>query len=79
MANPRKHYKPGDTHIHEMLEFIARDEGNGNDGCNGCIGSLHDSVCDMLPSGCGNDQIVWKPSNESAKTLHAILKLEGTI
>lgn len=72
-----KAYKPGDTHTHQMLEFVAHHD--KDDGCFGCVGNLHDSVCDMLPSGCGSDEITWKASNESAKTLQAILKLEGKI
>lgn len=72
-----KSYKPGDTYIHDMLEFVAKHD--SNNGCHGCIGDLHLSVCDMLPRGCGQDEVIWKPSNESAKTLHAILKLEGHI
>lgn len=79
MAEERKRYKPGDTFTHQMLEFVAHQEDFRNGGCDGCVGNLHISVCDMLPGGCGRDEVVWKASNESAKTLHVILKLEGVI
>ncbi len=75
-------YKPGDTFTHQMLEFIAVDDSNSDakaHECDGCVGNLHRSVCDMLPVHCNSDEIIWKASNESAKTLHAILKLEGAI
>jgi hypothetical protein len=70
-------YKPGDTYTHQMLEFVAHHDRETM--CAKCIGDLHTSVCAMLPLGCGSDQIYWRPSNESAMVLHAILKLEGTI
>lgn len=72
-----KTYKPGDTFTTQMLEFVAHHD-NAN-GCDGCIGKLHESVCDMLPPGCGDDELSWKARNESAKALQAILKLEGHI
>jgi len=78
MAEERKCYKPGDTFTHQMLEFAAHHY-NGHKGCEPCVGNLHFNVCDILPSGCGRDEVVWKARNESAKVLHVLIKLEGTI
>ena len=78
-------YKPGDTFTTKegRYEFVAHndnDNDNDNDnGCERCMGNLHTGICDWLPSGCGEDQIIWKASNDTAKLLHVILKLEGTI
>ena len=68
-------YKPGDTFKTQMLEFIANDD--RGEGCEHCIGYLKTSICDMLPTGCGHDGIVWKPSNESASMLAVLIKLDG--
>lgn len=69
-------YKPGDTFTHQMLEFVAHHD-NFDTGCEHCIGHIKDSICDILPIGCGNDEVIWKPSNESAKTLAALIKLDA--
>ena len=76
MAEEFKRYKPGDTFTHQMLEFVAHHD-SGDESCEHCVGHIKESVCDMLPAGCGNDEIVWKPSNESAKTLAALIKLDA--
>ena len=76
MAEERKRYKPGDTFTHQMLEFVAHHD-FGSRGCEHCIGLIKESICDILPIGCGNDEIVWKPSNESAKTLAVLIKLDA--
>lgn len=70
-----KEYQPGDTFKTQMLEFIADDD--RGEGCDLCIGGLKTSICDMLPTGCGNSRIVWKPSNESANMLAVLIKLDG--
>ena len=71
-----KAYKPGDTFTHQMLEFVAHRSSSGS-GCEHCIGNIKDSICDMLPTGCGMDEVVWKPSNESASLLAVLIKLDG--
>ena len=74
-----REYKPGDTFItkEDGYEFVAaHDESNG---CERCIGRIHTRVCDMLPTGCGSDNVVWKPSNDAAKLLLVIFKLEGQL
>ncbi len=70
-----KEYQPGDTFKTQMLEFVAYHD--DLHGCDACVGDIKDSICDMLPSGCGQDEIIWKPSNDSAKTLAVLIKLDG--
>lgn len=72
----RRSYKPGDTFKHQMLEFVAYPD-DFNNGCEHCVGHIKDSICDMLPSGCGRDEIIWKPSNDSAKMLVVLMKLDA--
>lgn len=69
-------YKPGDTFTHQMLEFVAHHD-NGDSGCEHCVGQLKTSICDMLPIGCNEDEIIWKPSNDSAKMLVVLMKLDA--
>lgn len=68
-------YKPGDTFAHQMLEFVAHHD-NFDNGCDQCIGNIKDSICDMLPVGCGTDEVIWKPSNDSANMLAVLIKLD---
>jgi len=70
-------YQAGDTYKVQMLEFVAQHDPSGS--CERCIGDKHQSICDMLPAGCGIEQINWVPNNDSAKTIQAILVLEGTL
>lgn len=70
-----KSYSPGDTYRTGDYEFIAIDDKGG--GCSRCMGNLSDDICGMLPSGCGKDEISWKPANDLTKQLLVILKLEG--
>lgn len=71
----RRKYKPGDTFSWEAYEVVARPD--NHNGCDMCIGRLHTDICDALPGGCNTDEIVWRPSNDPAKLLAVILKLEG--
>lgn len=72
-----RRYEPGDTFttMKDRYEFVA--VADNNNGCERCMGNLHRSICDMLPTGCGEDSIAWKPSNDAAKLLLTIIKLEG--
>ncbi len=72
----RRSYKPGDTFKHQMLEFVAR-RGYNSTGCDNCVGQLKTSICDVLPLGCNEDEIIWKPSNDSAKMLVVLMKLDA--
>lgn len=81
---PRTRYKPGDVYTHGDYEFVALHDGDTTiaTGCRRCIGDSSkggDAVCDMMPMGCGEDEIVWKPHNELAKHILTIMKLEGEI
>lgn len=69
-------WEHGDIYTIDDCEFVAVPE-PGNGGCDGCIGYVHGGICDMLPTGCGNSEIIWKPHNDAAKVLHVVLKLEG--
>lgn len=69
-------WEHGDIYTIDDCEFVAVPE-PGNGGCDGCIGNVHDRICDMLPMGCGKAEIIWKPHNDAAKVLHVVLKLEG--
>jgi hypothetical protein len=78
---PRTRYKPGDVYAMDNgCEFVALGDGAANDGCSRCIGASNkggDKVCDLLPMGCGEDEIVWKPHNELAKHIKVVMILEG--
>jgi hypothetical protein len=67
-------YEPGDTFHYDTAQFVA--ERDTSRGCGRCIGNQHDDVCAVLPSGCGRDDIVWKPHNIEAKVLAVTLRLE---
>lgn len=71
----RKSYSPGDTYKSpEGYEFLAVSD----NGCDQCIGNLHNDTCDTLPAGCtANGGIAWVPLNDLAKTIYVVLKLEG--
>jgi hypothetical protein len=68
-------YKPGDMFFYGTAEFMAYH--SKSKGCGRCIGNQHDNVCAVLPSGCGRDDIVWKPNNIEAKVLAVTLRLEA--
>lgn len=73
-AERRERYEPGDVFTYKDAEFVAvRDRING---CKHCIGDQHDNVCGVLPTGCGRDELVWKPHNNQAKALAVTLRLE---
>jgi hypothetical protein len=74
MTNRRK-YKCGDTFRWGAYEVVAKHD--NDQGCDGCIGRLHTDICDALPSGCNEDEIVWRPLNDTACLLTVTLKLEG--
>jgi hypothetical protein len=74
MTEPRE-YKPGDTFRWDAYEVVARHD--NDNGCASCIGKLHADICDALPNGCNNDEIVWRPLNDTANLMVVILKLEG--
>lgn len=76
MTEPRT-YKPGDTFRWDAYEVVAKHDVNR--GCYHCIGKLHTDICDALPSGCSNDEIVWRPLNDTANLMVVTLKLEGKI
>jgi hypothetical protein len=67
-------YEPGDVFSYNGAEFVAYH--SQSRGCGRCIGNQHDDVCAVLPSGCGRDDIVWKPHNIEAKVLAVTLRLE---
>lgn len=71
----RKEYSPGDTYRTGDYEFFAVHD--NDNGCRRCMGDLDDRICDMLPAGCGHDEVAWKPANDLTKHLLAILRLEG--
>lgn len=71
----RRTYKPGDTFAWDAYEVVARHD--DDNGCDHCIGRLHTDICDALPTGCLDDEIVWRPSNDTASLMVVILKLEG--
>lgn len=74
----RRHYKPGDTFIwDEQYEAVAEADRDSATGCDDCIGQLHRTICDALPGGCYEDQIVWRANNEAACLLAVITKLGG--
>jgi hypothetical protein len=68
-------YKPGDTFRWDGYEVVARPD--NNQGCDRCIGKLHTDICDALPSGCVDDEIIWSPLNDTASLMVVTLKLEG--
>jgi hypothetical protein len=68
-------YEPGDVFTYNGAEFVAHH--SKSKGCGRCIGNQHDNVCAVLPSGCGRDDIVWKPVNTEAKVLAVTLRLEA--
>jgi hypothetical protein len=70
-------YKPGDTFRwgDGQYEVVARHD--NDNGCASCIGKLHTDICNALPTGCNNDEIVWRPLNDTASLMVVILKLEG--
>jgi hypothetical protein len=74
MTEPRR-YKPGDTFRWGAYEVVARHD--NDNGCNHCIGKLHTDICDALPNGCNNDEIIWAPLNDTASLMVVTLKLEG--
>jgi hypothetical protein len=71
----RRQYKPGDTFRWDAYEVVAKHD-NG-DGCDHCIGKLHTDICDALPAGCVDTEIVWRPLNDTASLMVVTLKLEG--
>jgi hypothetical protein len=73
----RHKYKPGDTFRWDAFEVVAKYDGDNSSGCDGCIGRLHTDICDALPAGCNEDEIVWRPLNDTACLLTVTLKLEG--
>lgn len=73
----RRKYKPGDTFRWGIYEAVAVSDQNNDNGCAGCLGRLHTDICDELPGGCNNDEIVWRPLNDTACLLAVTLKLEG--
>jgi hypothetical protein len=75
MTEPRT-YKPGDTFRWDAYEVVARHDNNDN-GCDHCIGKLHTDICDALPSGCVDDELIWSPLNDTASLMVVSLKLEG--
>jgi hypothetical protein len=76
MTNRRK-YKCGDTFRWGAYEAVAIDDRDNGSGCYRCIGRLHPDICDALPGGCNDDEIVWRPLNDTACLLTVTLKLEG--
>ena len=74
MTELRK-YKPGDTFRWDAYEVVARHDHDKV--CDHCIGKLHTDICDALPAGCNDDEVIWKPSNDAASLMVVILKLEG--
>jgi hypothetical protein len=70
-------YKPGDTFRwgDGQYEVVARHD--NDNGCAHCVGRLHTDICDALPMGCGDDEIVWAPLNDTACLMVVSLKLEG--
>lgn len=74
----RRYYEPGDTFRWDsQYEVVASEDRAHNAGCDACIGNLHRDICDALPLGCNEDEIVWRPNNEAASLLVVITKLEG--
>jgi len=75
----RRIYEPGDVFRwgDGQYEVVAKQD--DINGCEGCMGDLHSSICDALPNGCNTDEIIWKPLNDTAKLLFVTLKLEGKI
>jgi hypothetical protein len=73
----RRKYKPGDNFRCGTYEVVAVDDRDNNGGCERCIGRLHTDVCDELPGGCNDDEIVWRPLNDTACLLAVTIKLEG--
>lgn len=74
----RRHYEPGDTFRWDsQYEVVAREDSVHVAGCDACIGQLHRTICDALPIGCNEDEIVWRANNEAASLLVVINKLEG--
>lgn len=71
----RRQYKPGDTFRWDVYEVVAKHD--NNQGCDHCVGKLHTDICDALPSGCNDDEIVWRPLNDTACLLAVTIKLEG--
>jgi hypothetical protein len=71
----RRKYKPGGTFRWGAYEVVAKHD--NDQGCDGCIGRLHIDICDALPSGCNDDEIVWRPLNDTACLVAVTLKLEG--
>lgn len=71
----RRKYKPGDNFRWGAYEAVAKHD--NDQGCDGCIGRLHTDICDAMPSGCNDDEIVWRPLNDTACLLAVTIKLEG--
>jgi hypothetical protein len=71
----RREYKPGDTFAWDAYEIVAKHDNSR--GCDHCIGRLHNDICDALPTGCNDDDIVWRPLNDTASLMVVTLKLEG--
>ena len=71
----RRIYKPGDTFRWDAYEAVAKHDNNR--GCDGCIGKLHTDICDALPGGCVDGEIIWSPLNDTASLMVVTLKLEG--
>jgi hypothetical protein len=78
-VSERRIYEPGDIFRWGDGQYEAVAEGDDDGSCEGCIGDLHTSICDMLPGGCNADGIVWRPLNDTAKVLVVTLKLEGKL
>jgi hypothetical protein len=71
----RRKYKPGDTFRWDAYEVVAKHD--NDNGCDGCVGKLHTDICDALPGMCNEDEIVWRPLNDTANLMVVTLKLEG--
>jgi hypothetical protein len=73
----RRTYKPGDTFRWDAYGVVANYDRNNEGGCDMCIGRLHTDICDALPAGCNENEIVWRPLNDTACLLTVTIKLEG--
>jgi hypothetical protein len=71
----RRRYKPGDTFRWDAYEVVAKHDNDS--GCDHCVGNIHPSICDALPIGCNEDEIIWAPLNDTACLMVVSLKLEG--
>ena len=71
-------YSPGRLfeHTSSGAVFRAAPDTTTHGSCDGCAGSVSHKVCDVLPSGCNADRIIWHAANNQAKVLAVTLRLE---